>query len=128
MTGLEDTVRSASNRTSRYERRRRRGSSTKGGIYIIGGPEDSNKRPGSLNYDIEPQERTRFDTLRPAPPRRIIFPFCSSWEGKELQELMMGGMFGDEVGESHSERVRSMRTVDLVLTMPRCAFVRGCTA
>jgi len=88
------------NRTSDFELRNDRRSSKRGGIYTIGGPGDSNERPGRLTYDVDMEERTRFEILRPEPPRRIAFPFCASWEGKELQELMMGHMFGEEVGES----------------------------
>jgi hypothetical protein len=89
--------------TSDFENGNNRRSFNKGGIYTIGGPGDSNKRPHRLTYDVEREERTRFETLRPEPPRRIVFPFCASWEGKELRELMMGHMFGEEVGESRLE-------------------------
>jgi hypothetical protein len=49
----------------------------------------------ATKYAFSEAERRLFDENRLDMPRTVVFPFNNDWEGKELQEVMLEGMFGD---------------------------------
>jgi hypothetical protein len=49
----------------------------------------------ATKYVFSEAERRRFEENRMDMPRTVVFPFNNDWEGKELQEVMLEGMFGD---------------------------------
>jgi hypothetical protein len=49
----------------------------------------------ATKYVFSEAERRLFEENRMDMPRTVVFPFNNDWEGKELQEVMLAGMFGD---------------------------------
>lgn len=49
----------------------------------------------ATKYVFSEAERRLFEENRMDMPRTVVFPFNNDWEGKELQEVMLEGMFGD---------------------------------
>lgn len=49
----------------------------------------------ATKYVFSEAERRLFDENRMDMPRTVVFPFNNDWEGKELQEVMLEGMFGN---------------------------------
>lgn len=49
----------------------------------------------ATEYVFSEAERWLFEENRLDMPRTVVFPFNNDWEGKELQEVMLAGMFGD---------------------------------
>jgi hypothetical protein len=49
----------------------------------------------ATKYVFSEAERRLFEENRMDMPKTVVFPFNNDWEGKELQEVMLEGMFGD---------------------------------
>jgi hypothetical protein len=54
----------------------------------------------AVHHELDEISLRAFDATRLPPPTRIVFPFCTTWENKTLQEMVVESIFG-MVGACH---------------------------